>query len=62
MRRTELKRQAVHSLAMAGAFDGVTANRREVSWDAGLPVRPPRNGQRALPLSTGDSVPELADA
>ena len=46
---------------MAGAFDGVTANRREALWDAGLPVRPPRNGQRALPISTGDNVPELAD-
>ena len=46
---------------MAGAFDGVAANRREALWDAGLPVRPPRNGQRALPLSTGDNVPDLAD-
>ena len=61
VRRTGLKPQAVHSLVMAGAFDGVAANRREALWDAGLPVRPPRNGQRALPLSTGDNVPELAD-
>ena len=50
VRRTGLKPQAVHSLVMAGAFDGVTANRREALWDAGLPVRPPRNGQRALPI------------
>ena len=48
VRRTGLKPLAVHSLAMAGAFDSVTANRREALWDAGLPVRPPRNGQRAL--------------
>ena len=41
---------AVHSLVMAGAFDGVAANRREALWDAGLPVRPPRSGQRALPI------------
>ena len=61
VRRTGLKPQAVHSLVMAGAFDGVTANRREALWDAGLPVRPPRNGQRALPFSTRDNVPELAD-
>ena len=61
VRRTGLKPQAVHSLVMAGAFDGVTANRREALWDAGLPVRPPRNGQRALPISTGDNVPELPD-
>ena len=61
VRRTGLKPRAVHSLVMAGAFDGVTANRREALWDAGLPVRPPRNGQRALPMSTGNSIPELAD-
>ena len=61
VRRTGLKPQAVHSLVMAGAFDGLTANRREALWDAGLPVRPPRNGQRALPISTGDNSPELED-
>ena len=61
VRRTGLRPQSVFSLVMAGAFDTVTANRREALWDAGLPVRPPRNGQRALPLSTGDNVPELAD-
>ena len=61
VRRTGLKPRAVHSLVMAGTFDGVTANRREVLWDAGLPVRPPRNGQRALPISTGDNIPELED-
>ena len=61
VRRTGLKPQAVHSLVMAGAFDGMTANRREALWDAGLPVRPPRNGQRVLPISTGDTIPELAD-
>ena len=45
---------------MAGAFDGVTANRREALWDAGLPVRPPRNGQRAMPVSSGAaSIPDL---
>ena len=61
VRRTGLKPLAVHSLVMAGTFDGVTANRREALWDAGLPVRPPRNGQRALPISTGDNIPELED-
>ena len=61
VRRTGLRPQTVHSLVMAGAFDGVTANRREALWDAGMPVRPPRNGQRALPLSTRDNVPELPD-
>ena len=61
VRRTGLKPRAVHSLVMAGAFDGVTANRREALWDAGLPVRPPRNGQRTLPISMGGNIPELAD-
>ena len=61
VRRTGLKPQAVHSLVMAGAFDSVTANRREALWDAGLPVRPPRNGQRALSIPTGDSIPKFAD-
>ena len=61
VRRTGLKPRAVHSLVMAGTFDGVTSNRREALWDAGLPVRPPRSGQRALPISTGDNIPELAD-
>ena len=61
VRRTGLKPQAIHSLVMAGAFDEVTPNRREALWDAGLPVRPPRNGQRALPLSTRDYIPGLPD-
>ena len=61
VRRTGLKPQAIYSLVMAGAFDSVMANRREALWDAGLPVRPPRNGQRALPLSTRDYIPDLTD-
>ena len=61
VQRTGLKPQAIHSLVMAGAFDEVTPNRRETLWDAGLPVRPPRNGQRALPLSTRDYIPDLTD-
>ena len=61
VRRTGLRPQTVHSLVMAGAFDGVAANRREALWDAGLPVRPPRNGQRALPLSNNGNIPELED-
>ncbi len=61
VRRTGLKPQAIHSLVMSGAFDEVTANRREALWDAGLPVRPPRNGQRALSISSEDNVPNLPD-
>ena len=61
VRRTGLRPQTVHSLVMAGAFDGVAANRREALWDAGLPIRPPRSGQRALPLSNNGNIPELED-
>ena len=61
VRRTGLKSQAVLSLVQAGAFDDVTFNRREALWDAGLSIRPSRNGQRAFPVPWEDSVPELAD-
>ncbi len=60
-RRTGLKPRSVESLAMAGAFDAVAPNRRAALWDAGLGVRPGRNGQAALPASTDDGAPELAD-
>ena len=61
VRRTGLKPQAVLSLVMAGAFDGISSNRREALWEAGLYARPPRNGQVALPVSMEDSVPRLTD-
>ena len=61
VRRTGLKPQAVQSLVMAGAFDGMTPNRRAALWDAGLPIRPSRNGQRAFPMSGQDNAPDLVD-
>ena len=61
VRRTGLKPQAVLSLAMAGAFDSMTPNRREALWEAGLATRPGRNGQVALPLPVEDGVPRLRD-
>ena len=60
-RRTGLKPQAVLSVVQAGAFDAVTSNRREALWDAGLPTRLSRNGQRAFPVQGADGVPQLAD-
>ena len=60
-RRTDLKPQAVLSLVQAGDFDAVTSDRREALWDAGLPTRPSRNGQRAFPVPGADGVPQLAD-
>ena len=61
VRRTGVKSQAVLSLVEAGAVDAVTSNRRESLWDAGLPIRPSRNGQRAFPVQGADGVPQLAD-
>ena len=61
VRRTGLKPQVVLSLAMAGAFDTMTPNRREAMWEAGLHARASRNGQVRLPVSTQDSVPRLQD-
>ena len=61
VRRTGLKPQAVLSLVQSGTFDGLTPNRREALWEAGLHARPTRNGQMALSLSVEDSVPELRD-
>ena len=61
VRRTGLKPQVVLSLVMAGAFDGVTVNRREALWEAGLYDRPSRNGHVPLPVSLEDSVPRLPD-
>ena len=61
VRRMGLKPQAVLSLVMAGAFDGLNPNRREALWEAGLSTRPTRSGQRAFPVSVEDGIPELAD-
>ena len=61
VRRTGLKEKAVLSLVMAGAFDGLTSNRRESLWEAGLHARPTRNGQFVLPASMDDGVPRLPD-
>ena len=61
VRRTDLKPQAVQSLVWAGTFDALIPNRRAALWDAGLSIRPSRNGQRAFPVSTEDSAPDLAD-
>ena len=61
VRRTGLKPQAVQSLVMAGAFDGMMPNRREALWDAGLGIRPARNGQRAFAIAGSSSAPVFAD-
>ena len=61
VRRTSLKPQAVESLVMAGAFDSLTPNRRHALWDAGLGIRPGRNGQRAFPAAGNGNIPDLPD-
>ena len=61
IRRTGLPPQAVVSLVMAGALDDLSPNRRTAIWDAGLSVRPSRNGQTVLDTSRGGRKPDLAD-
>ena len=61
VQRTGLKPQAVLSLVMAGAFDGVTPNRREALWDAGLGIRPAKNGQRAFAITGDGGAPAFPD-
>ena len=60
-RRAGLKPQAVESLVMAGAFDSLVANRRRALWDAGLGIRPSKNGQRAFSRVANGNVPGLPD-
>ncbi len=61
VRRTGLKPQAVLSLVLAGAFDDITANRREALWESGLQTRPSGRNQTALSLPTDERVPPLPD-
>ncbi len=61
VRRTGLKPQAVRSLIEAGAFDTLTPNRRAALWEAGLSIRPARNGQRAFPIIGEDAPPRFED-
>ena len=41
--------------------NGLTPDRRAALWEAELPLRPARNGQVALPVSTTGRVPRLPD-
>ena len=61
VRRTGLKPQAVESLVMAGAFDAFIPNRRKALWEAGLGIRPGRNGQRSFSGAVYEDVPDLPD-
>ena len=61
VRRTGLRPQAVESLVMAGACDSLIPNRRQALWEAGLGIRPGRNGQRAFADAVNGDVPNLPD-
>ena len=61
VRRNGVKPQAVESLVMAGAFDSLVSNRRMALWDAGLGVRPSKNGQRSFSGAVNGNVPNLPD-
>ena len=61
VRRIGLKPQAMESLVTAGAFDSLVPNRRQALWDAGLGMRPGKNGQRAFASPAKDRVPDIPD-
>ena len=61
VRRTGLKPQSVRSLIEAGAFDALTPHRRLALWEAGLSIRPARNGQRAFPVVGAETPPRFDD-
>ena len=61
VRRVGLKPQAVESLVMAGAFDSLVSNRRQVLWEAGLGIPPSKNGQRSFLGAVNGDVPNLPD-
>ena len=60
-RRAALKPQALRSLVEGGAFDALTPNRRAALWEAGLPIRPTRSGQRAFPVDGANRPPLFED-
>jgi len=60
MNRTRLSQRAVENLASVGAFESLTANRRQPMWEAGLVIRS-QSGQLALPLPIEQDMAELAD-
>jgi error-prone DNA polymerase len=60
MNRTRLPQTAVENLASVGAFESLTANRRQPMWEAGLVIQP-RDGQMALSLPTEQDMAPLAD-
>ena len=61
VRRTGMKTEAIQSLALAGAFDGLVSNRRQALWNAGLGVLPGRKSQPALPLTISGQAAQLPD-
>ena len=61
VQRSGLKPQAVEPLVMAGAFDSLVSNRRRALWEAGLGIRPSKNGQRAFSGVVNGNVPGLPD-
>ena len=61
VRRTGLKPHGLRSLVEAGAFDVLTPNRRAALWEAGLSIRPARNGQRAFPVVGAEAPPRFED-
>ena len=61
VRRAGLKSHAVESPVITGAFDSLVSNRQQALWEAGLGIRPGRNGQRAFSGAENGDVPDLPD-
>ena len=60
MNRTRLPQTAIEDLASVGAFESLTANRRQPMWEAGLIIRP-CYGQLPLALPIEQDVVGLSD-
>lgn len=58
MLRTGLKREAIHNLVLAGAFDALAADRRAALWEVGLRYHPAR-AQQPLPLPVEQDMAQL---
>lgn len=58
--RVNIHPEAMESLALSGAFDAISLNRRTALWESGVYPSISKN-QRPLPLCMDSSVPKLDD-
>ena len=58
--RVDIHPEAIESLALSGAFDSISLNRKTALWESGVYPSISKN-QRPLPLCMDSSVPKLHD-